>query len=161
MPQKSIKLLLKSSVLQSHPGINRTKKPPSRPKAATMLKIQDFAASGADPKKHASFKGSNHPKKSRFCCPRLRPEETRLGQRQQSPHEIKILLPPTSIRRNTPRSKAAIIPRNQDFAASDFDPKKHAPVKGSNHPMKSRFCCLRHRPEETRPSQRGRARILV
>jgi len=32
-----------------------------------------------------------------------------------------------------PRSKAAISPRKQDFAASAEDPKKLAKVKGSNY----------------------------
>ena len=111
-------------------------------KAAIIPRNQEFAATAVDPKKGARVKGSNHPKKSRICCHRRRPEETRLGQRQQSSHEIKNLLPPASTRRKAPRSKAAIIPRNQEFAASAVDSKKRASVKGSNHPKKSRICGL-------------------
>ena len=125
-----------------------------RSKAAITPRNQEFAASGVDLKKHASVKGSNHPKKSRICCHRCRPEETRLGQRQQTPQEIKNLLPPALTRRSTSRSKAANTPRNQDFAASVVDPKKGARVKGSNHPKKSKICSLRRRPEETCLGQR-------
>ena len=92
-------------------------------KAAIIPRNQEFAASAVDPKKPASVKGSNHPKKSRICCLRHRPEESRLVRRQQSPQEIKNLLPPASTRRNVPWSKAAIIPRNQEFAATSVDPK--------------------------------------
>ena len=123
-------------------------------KAAITPRNQEFAASAVDPKKPASVKGSNHPKKSRICCLCRRPEETRVGQRPQILQEIKNLLPPPSTRRITPRPKAAIIPRNQEFAASAVDPKKPASVKGSKHPKKSRICCLRRRREETRPGQR-------
>jgi len=44
---------------------------------------------------------------------------------------------------HSPRSKAAIAPRNQEFAATGVDAKKSASVKGSNHLKKSRICCLR------------------
>ena len=62
-------------------------------KAANTSRNQEFAASAVDPKKPPSVKGSKHPKKSRICCLRRRREETALGQRQQSPQEIKNLLP--------------------------------------------------------------------
>ena len=88
-----------------------------RPKAADTPRNQDFAASAEDPKNGAWVKGSNHPKKSRFCCLRRRPEETLQGQRQQTRLESKILLPLLKTRRVAPGSKAAIIPRKQDFAA--------------------------------------------
>ena len=114
-----------------------------RSKAAIISRNQEFAATAVDPKKRASDKGSKHLKKSRICCHCRRREEKRLGQRQQSSQEIKNLLPPSSTRRKASRSKAAIIPRNQEFAASAVDPKKPASVKGSNHPEKSRICCLR------------------
>jgi len=114
-----------------------------RSKAAITSRNQEFAATGVDLKKHASVKGSNHPKKSRICGLRRRLEEARPGQRQQSSQEIKNLLPLPLTRRNRRRSKAAIIPRNQEFAASAVDPKKPASVKGSNHPKKSRICCHR------------------
>ena len=113
-----------------------------RSKAAITPRNQEFAASAVDLKKPASVKGRKSSKKSRICCLRHRPEESRLGQRQQSSQEIKNLPPPPLIRRNAPRSKAAIIPRNQEFAASAVDPKKPASVKGSKHPRKSRICCL-------------------
>ncbi len=125
-----------------------------RTKAANIPGNQEFAASGVDPKKPASVKGSNHPKKSRICCLRRRLEETCHGQRQQTPQEIKNLLPPASTRRNVPWSKAANTPRNQEFAAPGVDLKKGVSVKSSNHPKKSRICCLRRRPEETRVGQR-------
>ncbi|MBQ3405705.1 MAG: hypothetical protein IJH11_00480, partial [Lachnospiraceae bacterium] len=64
------------------------------------------------------------------------------------------LLPLPLTRRNRLRSKAAIIPRNQEFAASAVGAKKPAKVKGSNHPEKSRICCLRRRREEKRLGQR-------
>ena len=67
--------------------------------------------------KLSKTKGSNHVTEAGFCCLRRRPEETLQGQRQQSSQEIKILLPPPKTRRMVPRSKAAIIPRNQEFAA--------------------------------------------
>ena len=123
-------------------------------KAAITPRNQEFAASAVDPKKHVLVKGSKHLKKSRICCHRCRPEETRLGQRQQTPQEIKNLLPPALTRRSTSRSKAANTPRNQEFAASVVDPKKGARVKGSNHPKKSKICSLRRRREETRFGQR-------
>ena len=41
-----------------------------RPKAATMLQNQDFAASAKDPMKLPKTKGSNHSTESRFCCHR-------------------------------------------------------------------------------------------
>jgi hypothetical protein len=46
--------------------------------------------------------------------------------------------------------KAAITPQNQDFDASALDPMKPTRSKGSKHAQKSRFCCLRRRPHETR-----------
>ena len=119
-----------------------TRRMTPRTKAANTSRNQEFAASAVDPQKHASVKGSNHPKKSRICCLQHRPEERRLGQRQQSSQEIKNLLPPPLTRRNRLRSKAAITPRNQEFVASAIDLKKRASVKGSNHPKKSRICCL-------------------
>ena len=119
-----------------------------------MSQNQEFAATAVDPKNGAKVKGSNHSKKSRICCHRHRSEERHLSQRQQSPQEIKKLLPPASTRRNTPRSKAAITSANQEFAATAIDPKNGAKVKGSNHPKKSKICCLRHRSEERNLSQR-------
>ena len=125
-----------------------------RSKAAIILRNQEYAAFGVDAKKHASVKGSNHPKKSRICGLQRRREETCHGQRQQTPQEIKNLRPLPLTRRNRLRSKAAITPRNQEFAASAVDPKKPASVKGSKHPNKSRSCCLRRRPEGRRQGQR-------
>ena len=54
----------------------------------------------------------------------------------------RILLPLPKTRRNSPRSKAADTPREQDFAASDVDPKKLAKVKGSRHASESRILLL-------------------
>lgn len=45
-------------------------------------------------------------------------DETRRDQRQHSRHGSRILLPPPKTRRCTRRSKAAIAPQEQDFAAS-------------------------------------------
>jgi hypothetical protein len=67
--------------------------------------------------KLSKTKGSNHVTEAGFCCLRRRPEETLQGQRQQTRLESKILLPLLKTRRMVPRSKAAIIPRNQEFAA--------------------------------------------
>ena len=131
-----------------------TRRSTPRSKAAITPRNQEFAATAVDPKKRASVKGSNHPKKSRICCHRRRPEEARLGQRQQSSQEIKNLLPLPSTRRSAPRSKAANTSRNEEFAATAVDPQKHASVKGSNHPKKSKICRLRRRPAETHQDQR-------
>jgi len=131
-----------------------TRRNPPRSKAANTSRNQEFAASAVDSKKPASVKGSKHLKKSRICCLRHRREGSRLGQRQQTSQEIKNLPPPPSTRRVASRSKAAIILRNQEFAASGVDAKKSASDKGSNHPMKSGICCLRHRREEARVGQR-------
>ena len=102
----------------------------------------------------ASVKGSKYPEKSRKCCLYRRPEEMRHDQRRQIFREIKNVLPLPETFRNAPRSKAANIPRNQECAASAREPKKHASVKGSKYPEKSRICCLCQRPEETRLGQR-------
>ena len=72
---------LRSRILLPPP---KTRRKAPRSKAAIIPRNQDFAASAEDPKKGASVKGSNHPKKSRFCCLCWRPEERRLGQRQQN-----------------------------------------------------------------------------
>ena len=77
-----------------------------------------------------SGKGSKHAQKSRICCLRLRPDETHQDQRQQ----LRL--------------------KNQDFAASAFDPVKPTRTKGSNFVSKSRFCCFRLRPDETHQEQR-------
>ena len=109
--------------------------------------------------KLSKTKGSNHVTEAGFCCLRRRPEETLQGQRQQTRLESKILLPPLKTRRMVPRSKAAINPRNQDFAASAEDPMNLARSKGSKHAQKSRFCCLRRRPRETRQDQKQHSRL--
>ena len=41
-------------------------------------------------------------------------------------------------------SKAAYMPRNQEFAASAIDSMKPAKSKGSKHALGSGICCLRH-----------------
>ena len=41
-------------------------------------------------------------------------------------------------------SKAAYMPRNQEFAASAIDLMKPAKSKGSKHALESRICCLRY-----------------
>ena len=64
------------------------------------------------------------------------------------------MLPLPESFRNAPRPKAANVPRNQESVASARDPKKHATVKGSKYPEKSRACCLCQRPSETRLGQR-------
>ena len=120
-----------------------------RSKAANIPRNQECAASARDPKKHASVKGSKYPEKSRKCCLCQRPEGAHLGQRQQKSREIKKVLPLPETRRNSPRSKAANIPRNQENVAFAGDPKKRASVKGIKCPKKSRKCCLCQRPEET------------
>jgi len=102
---------------------------------------QGFAAPAVDPKKLAVTKSSNHVSKSRICCFCPRPNETRLGQRQQSSQEIKNLLPLPLTRRNSMGPKAAIMSQNQEFAASAVDPKKLAVTRGSNLISKSRNCC--------------------
>ena len=70
-------------------------KPSKLTKAAITSHNQDFAASDSNTTKPDKIKGSNHLS------------------------IIKILLPPTRIRRNLTRSKAANTSHNQDFAASD------------------------------------------
>ena len=125
-----------------------------RSKAANIPRNQEYVAFARDPKKHATVKGSKSPEKSRKCCLCRRPEETRLGQRQQKSREIKNVLPLPETLRNMPRSKAANIPRNQEYVAFARDPKKHATVKGSKCPEKSRKCCLSRRPSEMRLGQR-------
>ena len=55
---------------------------------------------------------------------------------------------------NPVRSKAAHMLRNQECAATAEDPKKHASVKGSKYPKKSRMCCLCRIPVEARLGQR-------
>jgi hypothetical protein len=85
---------------------------------------QEFAASAIDPMKLAKSKGSKHSLESRICCHRRRSEEKRLIQRRQSLQEIKNLLPLALTSRNTPRSKAADMPWNQEFAASGMALKK-------------------------------------
>ena len=92
-------------------------------KAAIILRNQDYAAFAGDPMKRAMVKGSKYPKKSRMCCLYQRPEEARLGQRQQMSWEIKNLLPLPETRRNTFRSKAANILRNQESVAFAEDMK--------------------------------------
>ena len=117
----------------------------------TYQEIKKFAASVKDPENDVTVKGSNYTKKSR-----------------------NLLLPPKT-RRMMSRSKAAIIPRNQEiccfgrrpeetrpgqrqqsyqeikkFAASAKDPKRYATVKGSNRTKKSRICCFRQRLEPSR-----------
>ena len=125
-----------------------------RSKAANIPRNQEFAAFAGELQKRASVKGSKCPEKSRKCCLCRRPEETCLGQRQQMSREIKKVLPLPKNLRNTPRTKAANIPRNQEYVAFARDPKKHASVKGSKCPEKSRKCCLYRRPEEMRHDQR-------
>jgi len=115
---------------------------------------QECAASARDPKKHATVKGSKYPEKSRAYCLCQRPSETRLGQRQQISREIKNVLPLPETRRNMPRSKAANIPRNQEYVAFARDPKKRASVNGSKYPEKSRKCCPCPRPEGAHLGQR-------
>jgi hypothetical protein len=68
--------------------------------------------------------------------------------------EIKKVLPLPETFRNAPRSKAANIPRNQEYVAFAGDLQKRATVKGSKYPEKSRKCCLCRRPSETRLGQR-------
>ena len=51
-------------------------------------------------------------------------------------------------------SKAAYMPRNQEFAASAIDSMKPAKSKGSKHALGSGICCLRRWPDETRQEQR-------
>ena len=125
-----------------------------RSKAANITRNQECVASAGDLKKRALVKGSKCPKKSRMCCLCRRPEETRLGQRQQMPREIKKVLPLPESFRNTHRIKAANVLRNQECAAFAGDPKKRASDKGSKCLEKSRKCCLCRRPEETRLGQR-------
>ena len=124
------------------------------PKAAISPQEQDFAASAEDPKKLAGPKGSNRATEAGFCCLCRRPDETRRAQRQQSHLRSRILLLLSKTLRNSPRPKAAILSRKQDFAASVEDPKKLTKPKGSNHASEARFCCLCRRPDETRQVQR-------
>ena len=116
-------------------------------KAANIPRNQESAAFTGDPKKRILVKGSKCLEKPRMCCLCQRPEETRLGQRQQKSRKIKKVLPLPETRRNAPRSKAAKVPRNQESVAFARDPKKHASVKGSKYPEKSRKCCLCRRHE--------------
>ena len=118
-----------------------------RSKAANIPRNQEYVAFARDPKKHASVKGSKCPEKSRMCCHCRRPEETRVGQRQQMSQEIKKVLPLPEPRRNAPRSKAVNIPRNQEFVAFTGDQKKCAMIKGGKYSEKSRMCCLCRRHE--------------
>jgi len=132
----------------------KTRRGSPRSKAANIRRNQECFASDKDPKKLASVKGSKYPKKSRMCCFCRRLEEARLGQRQQISEEIKNVLPLPKTRRNSPRSKAAIIPRNQENAASAEALMKLASVKGSNYTKKSRKCCLCRSADEARLGQR-------
>ena len=52
------------------------------------------------------------------------------------------------------RSKAAIFPQKQVFAASACGPMKHAKTKGSKRSSDSSFCCLCPQTHETYQDQR-------
>ena len=104
-------------------------------------------------------KGSNHASQAGFCCLCQWPDETHFGQRQQTRLGSGILLPLPQTRWNSPGSKAAILSRKQDFAASAVDPMKLALVKGSNSALEARFCCHCRRPDETRRDQRQQSRL--
>ena len=104
-------------------------------------------------------KGSKHASEAGVCCLRRRPDETHVGQRQQSRLGSKILLLLPKTHRNSFWSKAANTPRKQDFAAFAKDPKKRAEIKGSKHASQARYCCFCQRPKETRRGQRQQTRL--
>ena len=93
-------------------------------------------------------KGSNLASEAGFCCLCQRPDEAHIDQRQQYCIASKILLPLPETRRSLPRSKAAISPLKQDFAASAEVPMKPAKTKGSNLASEAGFCCLCPRPDK-------------
>ena len=117
------------------PPLTRWNSP--RAKAANTPWNQEFAASAIDPMKPIRSKGSKHVLRSRICCLRHWLDETRQEQRQQTRFGIKNLLPPASIRRKTSHSKAAITPRNQEFAAFAMCMKKLTLLNGkpANQPL--------------------------
>ena len=49
--------------------------------------------------------------------------------------------------------------KNVKFAATATSPMKPAKRKGSNRALEAGFCCLRHRPDETRQAQRQQPRL--
>jgi hypothetical protein len=51
-------------------------------------------------------------------------------------------------------SKAAYMPRNQEFAASAIDSMKPAKSKGSKRALESRICCFCYVHEETHFAKR-------
>ena len=87
-------------------------------------------------------KATNLPLSCQICCLRHRPDETHFGQKQQKCLKSRILLPLPKTRRNQFWSKAANMPRKQDFAASAEDPMKLPKIKGSKHASEAGFCCF-------------------
>ena len=106
-------------------------------------------------------KGSNQTLESGICCLCRWSDETHWDQRQQSLLKIKILLPLPLTSWNSRRSKAAIWPWNQEFAASAVDPMKLTKTKGSNQTLESRICCLCRWPDETREDRRQQSDLGI